>query len=96
MADIIGFPREELSPEEQKQLEEFLQEELEDIQDTSCESYKQIQAEIAVMVEYFQQFMAVVKDSKTKVNPDIDFGLFLLEGRVRKIRGMLESLFGDQ
>jgi hypothetical protein len=96
MADIIGFPREELSPEEQKQLEEFLQEELEDIQDTSCESYKQIQAEIAVMVEYFQQFMAVVKDSKTKVNPDIDFGLFLLEGRVRKIRGMLKRLFGDQ
>jgi hypothetical protein len=96
MADIIELPKGELSPEEQKQLEEFMREELEDIQDTSCESYEQIQDEIIILEEYFQQFMAVVEDPKTKINPDLDFCLFLLDGRIRKIRGMLTSLFGDK
>jgi hypothetical protein len=39
--------------------------------------------------------MAVVEDPNTVKHPDLDFGLFLLEGRIRKIRGMIKSLFGD-
>ena len=93
MADIIGFPKDELTPGDRKQLEEFVRGELEDIQDTSCESYEEIQDEIMVLAEYFRKFMAVAEDSDTKINPDLDFSLFLLEGRIRKIRGMIKTLF---
>ena len=93
MADIIGFPKDELTSGDRKQLEEFVRGELEDIQDKSCESFEEIQDEIMVLAEYFRKFMAVAEDSDTKMNPDLDFSLFLLEGRIRKIRGMIKTLF---
>ena len=93
MAEIIGFPKDELTSGDRKQLEEFVRGELEDIQDKSCESYEEIQDEIMVLAEYFRKFMAVAEDSDTKMNPDLDFSLFLLEGRIRKIRGMIKTLF---
>ena len=37
----------------------------------------------------------VVEDPKTRINPDFDFGLFLLEGKIKKIRGMIKGFFGD-
>jgi len=47
------------------------------------------------LLGYFRRFAEVAEDPKTRINPDFDFGLFLLEGRIRKIRGMIEGLFGD-
>jgi len=38
VADIIGFPENELKPGERKRLEKFMKAELADFQDTSCES----------------------------------------------------------
>jgi hypothetical protein len=37
----------------------------------------------------------MVEDPNTKLNLDLDFGLYLLEGRIRKIRGMIECLLED-
>ena len=95
MADIIGFPSEELTPEERIQVEEFVREQVADFQDTSCSSVDAIQEQIAILLGYFQRFADVVEDPKTRINPDFDFGLFLLEGRIKKIRGMIKGLFGD-
>ena len=95
MADIIEFRKDELTPGDRKRLEEFVQQELEDIQDTSCKTFEEIQGEIMVLVEYFNKFMAVAEDPDTKVSHDLDFSLSLLEGRIRKIRGMIKTLFGD-
>ena len=47
------------------------------------------------MLGYFWRFADVVEDPNTKINPDFDFGLFLLEGRIKKIRGMIKGLFGN-
>ena len=94
MADIIGFPKDELTIGDRNRLEEFVQQELEDIQDTSCESCEEIKDEILVLVEYFRKFMAVAEDPGTKMHNDLDFSLSLLEGRIRKIRGMIKTLFG--
>jgi len=94
MADIIGFPGKELSSGEQKWLEEFMAAELADIGDVGCESYDELQDQFMVLAEYFRKFIAVVEDSDSKIIPDIDFSLFLLEGRIRKIRGMIKCLFG--
>jgi hypothetical protein len=96
MADIIEFPKMELTSGERKRLKEFIRDELEDIQDTSCESYAELQDQFLVLAEYFQKFIAMVEDPATKLNLDLDFGLYLLEGRIRKIRGMIESLFEDE
>jgi len=96
VADIIGFPKNELTCSEKKPLKEFLREELEDIQDTSCGSYAELQDQFMVLAEYFRKFIAVVEDPDTKINIDLDFSLYLLEGRIRKIRGMIEFLFGDE
>ena len=95
MADIIGFPSEELTPEERKQVEEFVREQVADFQDTSCSSVEEIKEQVAILLGYFQSFADVVEDPKTRINPDFDFGLFLLEGRIKKIRGMIKGLFGD-
>jgi len=95
MADIIGFPKTELTSGERKRLKEFIQKELEDIQDTSCGSYAELQDQFIVLAEYFRKFIAMVEDPNTKLNLDLDFGLYLLEGRIRKIRGMIECLFED-
>jgi hypothetical protein len=95
MADIIGFPSEELTPEERMQVEEFVREQVAEFQDISCSSIGEIQEQIAILLGYFRRFENVVKDPKTRINPDFDFGLFLLEGRIKKIRGMIKSLFGD-
>ncbi len=95
MAHIIGFPKKGLSPNERKQLEKFVQEELQDIQDTSCESYEEIQDEILALAEYFIKFMTVFEDPDIEIHSDLDFSLFLLEGRIRKIRGMIKSLYDD-
>jgi hypothetical protein len=95
MADIIGFPGNGLLPHEQERLEAFMREELADIQDTGCDCYEDIQGEIVVLVEYFRKFMAVVEDGSAKRRPDLDFSLFLLAGRIGKIRGMLKSLYGS-
>ena len=96
MADIIGFPTEELTPEERVQVEEFVREQVADFQDTSCSSVDEIQEQVAILLEYFRRFADVVEDPKTKINPDFDFGLFLLEGRIKKIRGIIKGLFGDE
>jgi len=96
VANIIGFPKIELTASEKKRLEEFLRGELEDIQDTSCGSYAELQDQFMVLAEYFRKFIAVVEDPGTKINIDLDFSLYLLEGRIRKIRGMIECLFGDK
>jgi len=96
MADIIEFPKGELTEDERKELEKFVQQELADIQDTSCETTDEIQDEIMVLVEYFRKFMDVLDDPDSKIHPDLDFGLFLLEGRIQKIRGMLKNLFQDK
>ena len=96
MADIIGFPSEELTPEERVQVEEFVREQVADFQDTSCSSVDEIQEQVAILLEYFRRFADVVEDPKTKINPDFDFGLFLLEGRIKKIRGIIKGLFGDE
>jgi hypothetical protein len=93
MADIIEFRKDELTPGDRKRLEELIQQELEDIQDIGCESYGEIQYEIMVLVEYFNRFMSVAEDSDTKMSHDLDFSLSLLEGRIRKIRGMIKTLF---
>ena len=95
MADIIGFPKTELTSSEKKRLKEFIQEELEDIQDTSCISYAELQDQFIVLAEYFRKFIAVVEDPDTKINIDLDLSLYLLEGRIRKIRGMIKCLFGE-
>lgn len=94
VADIIGFKKNELTPGERKWLKEFIQREIEDIKNTSSKSYEELQDEIMILAEYFRNFMAVVEDPDTKINPDLDFSLYLLEGRIRKIRGMIKSLFG--
>jgi hypothetical protein len=31
----------------------------------------------------------------SKIHPDLDFGLFLLEGRIKKIRGMIKNLYEE-
>ena len=93
MADLIEFPHGELTASERKHLEEFMQKELENIQDTSCNSSDELFGEISTLVEYFRKFMDVVEDPGTKINPDLDFALSLLQGRIKKIRGMLKSLF---
>jgi len=93
MADIIGFPSEELTPEERMRVEEFVREQVADFQDTSCSSVDEIQEQVAILLEYFRRFADVVEDPKTKINPDFDFGLFLLEGRIKKIRGMIKDFF---
>ena len=95
MADIIGFPSEELTLKEQMQVEDFVREQVADFQDTSCSSVEEIKEQVAVLFGYFQRFADVVEDPKTRINPDFDFGLFLLEGRIKKIRGMIKGLFGD-
>ena len=95
MADIIGFPREELTPEERAQVEEFVREQVADFQDTSCRSVDEIQEQVAILLEYFRRFADVVEGPKTRINPDFEFGLFLLEGRIKKIRGMIKGLFGN-
>lgn len=94
MADIIGFAKNELTSSERERLKEFMGAELFEIQDTSCESYEDIQDEIVVLAEYFRKFIAVAEDTDTKINPDLDFSLYLLEGRIQKIRGMITCLFG--
>ena len=96
MADIIEFPKMELTSGERKRLKEFIREELEDIQDTDCGSYAELRDQFMVLAEYFRKFIAVVEDPGTKLNVDLDFGLYLLEGRIRKIRGMIECLFEDE
>lgn len=96
MAEIIGFPKGELTPRERERLEQFMRKELEDIQDTSCESFEEIQDEILVLAEYFRKFMAVDEDRHTKIHSDLDFSLFLLVGRIWKIREMIKCLFGGE
>jgi len=96
VADIIGFPKDELTSSEKKRLKEFIRQELEDIQDTSCGSYAELQDQFMVLAEYFRKFIAVVEDPGTKINIDLDFSLYLLEVRIRKIRGMIECLIGDE
>jgi hypothetical protein len=96
MADIIGFPKNELTRRERERLKVFMRQELADIQDTSCESVDEIRDEIRVFFGYVQRFMAMCEDPETRVSSDYDFGLYLLEGRIRKIRGMIKSLFGDE
>ena len=94
MADIIGFPNEELTPEERVQVEEFVRDQVADFQNSSCGSVDEIQEQVAILLEHFRRFENVVEDPKTRINPDFDFGLFLLEGRIKKIRGMIKDLFG--
>ena len=96
MADIIEFPKMEMTSGERKRLKDFIRYELEDLQDTSCESYAELQDQFLVLAEYFQKFIAMVEDPATKLNLDLDFGLYLMEGRIRKIRGMIECLFEDE
>lgn len=95
MADIIGFPSEELTPEERMQVEDFVRDQEADFQDSSCGSVDEIKEQVAILLENFRRFEDVIEDPKTRINPDFDFGLFLLEGRIKKIRGMIEGLFGD-
>ena len=95
MADIIDFIRGDLTKAEKKRLEEFIQQHLQDIQDTSGESIEEVHDEIKVLAEGFLKFIKVVENPNTKANPDLDFGLFLLEGRIQKSRGMLKNLFHD-
>ena len=95
MADIIGFPSEELTPEERMQVEEFVREQVADFQDTSCRSVDEIQEQVAILLGYFRRFENVVEDPKTRIDPDFDFGLFLLERRIKKIRGMIKGFLGD-
>ena len=96
MADVIGIPKNELTLDERKRLKEFILGEIEDIKDTSCESYEEIEGEIIILAEYFRKFIAVVDDPDTEINPDLDFSLYLLEGRIQKIRGMLRFLNGSE
>jgi len=95
MADIIRYPENELTPQDRQQLKEFIRAELEDIQDTSCGSSKELQDQFMALAEYFRKFMAVAVDPDTKIQPDLYFRLFLLEERIRKIRGMIKCLFGE-
>ena len=77
------------------QVEAFVREQVADFQDISCSSVEEIQEQVAVLLGYFRRLADVVEDPKTRINPDFDFGLFLLEGRIKKIRGMIKGLFGD-
>ena len=77
------------------QVEEFVREQVADFQNTSCSSIEEIKEQVAVLIGNFWRFADVAEDSKTRINPDFDFGLFLLEGRIKKIRGMIKSLFGE-
>ena len=87
LAEIIADPVGVFSKEE------FMEKEQKDIQDTSCNSSDELKGEIFVLVEYFRKFMDVASDPDSKINPDYDFSLALLEGRIKKIRGMLKNLF---
>jgi hypothetical protein len=84
MGDVIGLPSGELTPEERMQVEEFVREQVADFQDTDCSSIDEIQEQVAALLGYFRQFADVVEDPKTRIYPDFDFGLFLLEGRIKK------------
>ena len=95
MVDIIGFPKKRLTSGERKRLQEFVQEELQDIQNTCCESYEEIQSEIMILAEHCRKFMAVVEDPGTEIQTDLDFSLFLLEGKIRKIRGPIRAKIND-
>ena len=92
---IIDFLKAELTSRERKQLEEFMENEQADINDTSCNSQDEIREQILILFEYFRKFMDVVDYPNTKINPDYDFSLALVEGRIKKIRGMLKNLFRD-
>jgi hypothetical protein len=96
MADIIEFPRGELTRRERERLKEFMRKELADIQDTSCTSVDEIRDQIRVFFGYVKRFTAVFENPATRVNPDYDFALYLMEVRIRKIRGMIKYLFGDE
>jgi hypothetical protein len=96
MADIIEFPKGELTPRERERLKAFMREELKDIQDTSCTSVDEIRDQIRVFFGYVKRFTAVFENPATRVNPDYDFALYLMEVRIRKIRGMIKYLFGDE
>ena len=87
MADIIDFIHGKLTSKERKQLEKFMQKEQAEIEDTSCKSPVQIETELIVLVDYFRKFMDVISDPNTKINPDYDVNLALLDGRIKKIRG---------
>jgi len=52
MADIIGFPKTDLTPGERKQLEKFMETELAYIEGTACESIDEITDEIMVFFGY--------------------------------------------
>ena len=84
MANIIEFPKCELTGEERKQLEEFMENEQKDIQDTSCNSSDELFGEISVLLEYFRKFMDVVEDPDSEINPDYDFSLSLLVCRFQR------------
>ena len=64
-----------------------------DFQVAIGDSSDELKGGIFVLVEYFRKFMDVASDPDSKINPDYDFSLALLEGRIKKIRGMLKSLF---
>jgi len=95
MTNVIEFPKGELTPEERENLKDFIQQELKDFQDTDCHAPGEIQEEILILFEYFRKFMDVLEEPDTKINPDLDFGLFLLQGRIQKIRGMIKYLFKE-
>jgi hypothetical protein len=48
MADIIGFPSDELTPEERMQVEKFVRDQAADFQDTSCSSVDEIQEQVTI------------------------------------------------
>ena len=95
MADIIDFPKGKLTEDEKKKFIDFINEELADVQDTSIKSIEEIQGEINVLAEYFRKFMDVLDNPYLEIHPDWDFGLLLMERRIKKIRGMLKSLFEE-
>ena len=84
MADIVEFPKDKLTIEERKRLEEFMRQEATDIQDTACNSLDELKDEILILAEYFAKFMEVVEDPDSVIYPDYDFSLSLLEGRIKE------------
>jgi hypothetical protein len=95
VADIIEYPEGELTPSEKKNLLKLLKKEQADIADTSCDSVEQIKDEMIILVNYYQRVMSVLEDPNAEIYPDLDLKLFLLEGRIKKIRGMIKNLYEE-
>jgi hypothetical protein len=95
VAEIFQYPEDELTASEKKNLLKFIKKEQADTADTSCDSVEEIKDEMIILVNYYQRVMSVLEDPNAEIYPDLDLKLFLLEGRIKKIRGMIKNFYEE-